>query len=293
MRDELHEIPGRQALQHPALVEHQPAVLEHPHLAAVLVLHVGSRLLEGERRRVVDRAPAALHHEVRERKVVTEARVDVDVVGAPNGVDGAVAARDRARLRLLLAQQRLQLPVGALDVRAVGVLEHEPPARVGHLRVGERAHEQPERVGRPRGVGVRERHDVRRRARDGEVLRRHLPAPRALEQPHARLARCDLAHDLVSAIRRGVGGDHDLDVPGRVVELEEVLDPACDHVLLVVRGNDDRDRRQDVLATHGLRRDPRCHRSRGRIADVGPRERRQTAPEDLPHQATISRKSSR
>ena len=51
----------------------------------------------------------------------------------------------------------------------------------------------------------------------------------------------------MGAIRGRVGGDHDLDVTRRVVELEEVLDAPLDHVLLVVGGDDDRHRGQDVL----------------------------------------------
>ncbi len=47
--------------------------------------------------------------------------------------------------------------------------------------------------------------------------------------------------------------------------------------------------RQDVLAPHRPRRDPRRGGSGGRIADVRPRERREAAPEDLPHQVTSSR----
>ena len=241
-------------------------MLEHPHLAAVLVLDVRRRLLERQRLGVVDRPPSALHHEVREREVVAEARVDVDVVGAPNGIDGAVAAGDRARLRLLLAEPRLHPPVGALDVRAVRSLEHEPAAAVGDLGIGERADELAQRVGRPRRIRVRERDDVGIRPRDGEVLCRNLPAARALEQRDARLARGDLPDDLVRAVRGRVGGDDDLEELGRVVELEEVLDATRDHVLLVVRGDDDRDRGQDVLAPHGPRRDPRGDGRRRGIA---------------------------
>ena len=60
MGHELHEVSRRQVAEHLALVEHEPAVLEHPHLPPVLVLDVGRRLLERERLAVVDRPPAAL-----------------------------------------------------------------------------------------------------------------------------------------------------------------------------------------------------------------------------------------
>ena len=95
------------------------------------------------------------------------------------------------------------------------------------------------------------------------------------------------------AVRRSVGGDDDLQELGRVIELEEVLDAARDDVFLVVGCDDDGDTGHDVLAADGLRRDPRRDGGGGRIPDVGPRERREAAPEDLPHHATISRSSSR
>ena len=101
-------------------------------------------------------------------------------------------------------RQCLEPPVSALDVRAVRVLEHQPAADVGDLGIGERADEQSQRVGRPRRVGVRERHDVGLRARDSEVLRGYLAAARALEQPDALLTRLDLTDDLVRAVRGGV-----------------------------------------------------------------------------------------
>ena len=42
----------------------------------------------------------------------------------------------------------------------------------------------------------------------------------------------------------------------------------------------------------GFGRDARGGGGSGRIADVGPRERRQAAPEDLPHQASTSSRST-
>ena len=95
-------------------------MLEHPHLAPVLVLEIARRLLEGERVGRVDGPAPTLHHHVRKREVVAEPRVDLDVVGAPHGVDRAVAAGHRSEPGLLLAQPQLVAPVGALEVRPVG-----------------------------------------------------------------------------------------------------------------------------------------------------------------------------
>ena len=64
-------------------------MLEHAHLAAVLVLEVAGRASQA-RVRLVDRALALLHRHVREGEVVAEARIDLDVVGPAHGVDGPV-----------------------------------------------------------------------------------------------------------------------------------------------------------------------------------------------------------
>ena len=120
MRDDLEPVERPPAAQHPAPQHDQPAVLEHPHLAAVLGLVRRRRLLERLRLGLVDRAPAALHHQIRQRQVVPEARVDLDVVLAAQRVDRAVAAGDRAELRLGHAHRELVAPVDALLVRAVG-----------------------------------------------------------------------------------------------------------------------------------------------------------------------------
>ena len=280
MRDDLDEVAGRQAAEHRAAQRDLPAVLEHAHLAPVLGLVRRRRLLEGVRLRLVDGALALLHHPVREREVVAPARVDLDVVGALERVDRAVAAGDRAEPRLGVAQLHLVAPVGALTVRAGGVLEPQLAADVGDLRVGEVRDELPERVGRPGRVAVGEGDDVGGRLPHGPVLRRDLAAARALEQLHARLPRRDRRDELVRAVARRVGGDHDLELLGRVVELEQVLEPALDHRLLVVGGDDHGHRRlRRGVPAHAPRPRSRSELRRRRIGDVRPRERSQRAPE--------------
>ena len=183
---------------------------------------------------------------------------------------------DRAERGLALAQPHLVAPVEALLVRAVVALEADLAADVGDVRVGEVAHELAQRVRRPGRVRVAEGEDLALGLADGAVHRRQLPAPLGLEQAHAVVA----AHDLVRAVGRAVGGDDELELVGRVVELEQVLDAAADHVLLVVRGDDQRDRRLDLLLAHG----PLAHapqRRRGdRIADVRPGQSGRARPED-------------
>ena len=119
------------------------------------------------------------------------------------------------------------------------------------------------------------------RLADGAILRGDLAAARAVEQADPRLALGDGLDELVRAVARGVRGDDDLDPVSRVVEREEVVEPALDHRLLVVGGDDDADGR---LGRRVLRDPPLAHareRSRGeRIPDVRPRERRRRAPEE-------------
>src|SRR5204863_7426810 len=115
----------------------QPAMLEHAHLAPVFVLEVARGLLEGERGRLVDGSPTALREFVGEREIVPEARVDVEVVASPHGVEGAVSAGDRSKPGFLCAQPELVPPVGSFSVRSVRLSQAELPAYVGNVGVGE------------------------------------------------------------------------------------------------------------------------------------------------------------
>jgi hypothetical protein len=141
VRDDLAEVEQVEPAQHPATERDQPAVLEHAHLAPVLRLDLGRRLLERDRLGLVDRATPALHHQVRQRQVVPEAWIDLDVVRAPHGIDRAVAARDGAERRFRLPQAQLVAPVGALPVRAVRGLEPELAADIPDLGIVEVADE--------------------------------------------------------------------------------------------------------------------------------------------------------
>ena len=257
MRDDLREVDGVEPAQHPALEHDRPAVLEHAHLAPVLVLDVGRRLLERDGLGLVDRAAAALHHQVRQREVVAEARVDLDVVLAPHRVDRAVAAGDRVQHRLGLAHAELVAPVRALAVRPRRPRRAAAGRRRTRRRVGEVADEPAQRRRRPRRVRVRRTRRSRRssRARRGPARR---PCRRAGSgEPDAAVALGDARDDVVGRVGRRVGGDDDLDLLLGVVEREQVLEPALDHVLLVVGGDDHGDRRQRAALAHRPRPDAR------------------------------------
>ncbi len=250
-------------------------------LRPVLVLEVARGLLGRDRFGLVDRALAALDHRVRQAEVLAEAVRDV--VRASHGVDRAVAAGDRAERGLARPEPQLVAPVDAFPVRSVRALEAELAADVGDVLVGEVADELAQRVGRPRRVRVGEGDDVARALGHRTVQRGELAAARQREQADARIVGGTLLHDLVRAVGRAVGDDEDLELLGRVVEREQVLEPRRDHVLLVVRGDDHRDARRDVRLAHGARPDAREQRRRERIAHVRPDDAGEARPEQHPH----------
>ena len=213
-------------------------------------------------------------------EVVAEPRVDLDVVGAAHGVDRTVPARDRAERRLLLAEPRLQAPVDPFPVRALRVGQHETPADVGDGRVGEAADEPPERVGRPGRVRVREGDDLALGLAHRPVLGGDLPAAGAAEQADRGARGGDGLDEPVGAVLGGVGGDHDLDPLGGIVECEQVLEPPLDHRLLVPGGDDHAHARQHVLPADAPPAHARSRGRRQRIAGVRPAERAERRPEE-------------
>ena len=268
---------------------------DRPHLAAVLVLGLGGGLLDRDRRRLVDGAPAHLLHEVREAEVVAEPRVVLDVRVPRHRVDRAVPGGDRARGRLLLAHPHLVAPVDPFHVRAVGALEPQLPADVADLGVGQVPGECAQGIGPPLAVRVGEREDLARGLADRAMLRSDLPLARALQELDAGILRCDLADERIGEVGRAVRRDDDLELLLRVVERERVLDAPADHRLLVVGRDDERDRRRSVGLADRPGPDAREDAHRERIAGVRPGEGTERAPERRPrdHAASISRTSAR
>ncbi len=196
---------------------------------------------------VVDGAAPALHHQVREREVVTEARIDLDVVRATYRIDRPVAARDRPEPRLLLAQPDLVAPVGALAVAAVGRASARgaPPRtrRPGQRSCGRACGARPTPTSRSRPK--RRRSPPASRAPRG-------PAPRPCRRGGSGSASRRSNPSTISSrpVARRVGGDDELEPLARIVEREQVLEPPRDHRLLVVGGDDH---------GHGRRRRRREH----------------------------------
>ena len=205
-------------------------------------------------------------------------RVDLDVVGAADRVDRAVAAGDRAEPRLRQPLRHLVAPVDALAVRPVGRLEDELPADVGDVRVGEVRDEPAQRVGSPGRVRVGEGEDLAVRLAHGPVLRRDLAAARVDDQPNAAVA--EALDELVRAIGGGIGRDDELELLGRIVEREQVLEPPLDHRLLVVGGDDDGHERLDLVPPHPARAQARQRGGAERVEQMRPEERAEREPEE-------------
>ena len=178
---------------------------------------------------------------------MAEARIDLDVVGAADCVDRAVAAGDGVEPRLVRAQRELVAPVDAFLVPAVVGLDVESAADIRDVGIGEVAHELAQRIGLPRAVRVGERDDVAVGLANGAVLRRNLARRAGCGSRARRRASASASVRSVDASEVTTSSSS----LGWIVERVKVLDPALDHRLLVVRGDDHRDRRQDIALLHG------------------------------------------
>ncbi len=255
-------------------------MLEHAELPLIFVLHVVGGLLPRERLGLDDRTARTLHEQVRQDDVVPEARIELHVVGTPDGVDRPDASGDRSKARFVSTQPPLEPRVDPLAVRPVGLLVEVPPADVGDFRIRKVADELAQGVFAPARVRVGEREDLAARRANSAVLRGRLAGARHRLETHAGLPSGGRLHELVRVVGRGVGDDHDLELVRRIVERQEVLQPLLDDDLLVVRRNDERDRRLDVFLADGSTPHPRQEGGREWITDVRPAERSQRAPEE-------------
>ena len=253
----------------------------HPPLARELAGGRGDQLLARPRRRHLDRAPAVLAEDEREREVMAPRRGEEPVGGAADRVDRAVAGGDPAEPGLEVADRGLVAPVEPLFVVAPGVPgERDPPAGVADVGIGEGRHERGQRSRLPDRVGVAEGDDLAPRPLDRGVLGRDLAGPGQVED-HVGAGG---AGQLDGPVGGTVGGDDQLELLARVLLGERVGDLGGDHLLLVEGGDDQRDgrelgghRRRGAAAAQALER-----REAERIGDVGMDEARDRAPEDLP-----------
>src|SRR4029077_19552287 len=102
VRDELGHIERPRTTEDPSREDVAESSSDGANLAAVLVLGLRRRLLDGDRRGLVHRTEPSLFHEVREPEVVSELRIVLDV-GIPfHCVDRTIAGGDGAARRLLL-----------------------------------------------------------------------------------------------------------------------------------------------------------------------------------------------
>jgi hypothetical protein len=160
---------------------------------------------------------------------------------------GAVSRRHPGEAGLELPDGHLVAPVEALLVRGTRTVEANLPAHVAHAGVAERLDQAPQRVGAPVAVRVREREHLAARALHRGIERRHLAAAGELQD----LVGAGLPRRLGRSVRGAVRRDDHLQPVARVVERQRIVDLAANHVLLVVRGDDQRHRRQRVVVRRG------------------------------------------
>ena len=205
-------------------------------------------------------------------------RLQLLVERSADRVDGAVGGGLRVDGALVGAHPHLVAPVDPLLVRAVvGVDQLHLAGDHAHLGVGVRPDDAAHRVGVPDGVGVAHADDLAGRLPGRPVERRHLAAARADQQLHTAVGVA--LDDLVGAVARRVGRDDDLHQLPRVVQRQRVVQLALDHRLLVVGGDQERHRRQDVRSGNGTRPHAREQGDEQRVADVRPDDRPEAHPE--------------
>ena len=193
--------------------------------------------------RLVDRAAAALHHQIRQRQVVAEARVDLDVVGAAHRVDRAVAAGDRAEPRLGAAHAHLVPPVDALLVPAVGA-RGSSAGRRRRRRPGRRT----ARTSRRSASGAQVAFASEKATISPSVWRTARSCAATLPPRGFEITATPGYWSAISSVRSVDASEVTTisSLSRRVVEREQVLDPPRDHRLLVVGRDDHRDGRLDV-----------------------------------------------
>ena len=213
---------------------------------------------------------------------MTPARIDLDVVLATERVDRAVAAGDRAQPGLL----RRAATSRSASRRPRDSSPPPPPGAADRRRTptsgsASAATSRRNASGAQVAFASEKATTSPRRPPHGAVLCRDLAPAGAVEQPHAAVTGRRLLDERVRPVCRGVGGDDDLELVRRVVELEQVLQPSLDHRFLVVRRDDDAHRRLGLAVAPHRPRAQAGRRSGGeRVGDMGPRQRSQRAPEE-------------
>ena len=205
----------------PAAHDDRPRVAHHPPLAGELALDRGHHLLARAGVAGEHRQPAALDHVERERQVVAHDRVDDEVGLAAGGVDGAVAAGDRAHPRLERAQRHLIAPVQALLVGPALVDAADLAAHVADRGSANGATSARERARAPSSRWRPRRRRSRPRARSTAASWARILPPRGSSSTRsAPAARARWR----GGVRRTVAGHDQLEPLARVVERAQVGD---------------------------------------------------------------------
>ena len=230
--------------------------LDHPPRPAPALAHerppCRRHLRERHRRRLEHAAPAVLQHPPRQHDVLADpVRPAARQPQRRRLVHAERALRDQRPL-----QQRLR-PLHARDPQEVVPLlcaRQQVLARVARQhrtrhrdrvrrRVGEACHRPAQRVRHQQRVRVDRRHQRRLHLTQRRIQRFRLAAVVDLQQANALVALRVFLHDLTRAVGRAIVRDHDLE-RARIVAAQRVVERLRDRLLLVVRRDQQRHRRE-------------------------------------------------
>ena len=283
--------------QQPVLADeelHDPA--DRPHLPCVLLPPGGGRPIPGARPGVEDDAVAVAGDPHGNHDVVVQ-RVGGDRLeeAPPDRVDRAGRADRRVQRALRAPDELLVAPVGADAVTHRGrrvVEEQELAAGGADAVVGEVLGEPAHGVGLVALPGVAEHDDRPPAAGNGVVEDRRLAAtPRVGQHPDGRAGEgrtLVATRHVDGAVGGAVGGDHDFQPVGPVVELQAVLDPPGDRFRLVVGGDEHRDRWLDRSALHRSRHEATEQPDERGVPDEGVDEHGEGEPEEDLHHGALT-----
>ena len=203
-------------------------------------------LLHGYGPRFVFHLVTSLADRHGEHEIVDQVRIQRNEQLPSYAVDGSVGAEDGVQSALHPLQESLIAPVVDLALHPGGtsrILVMQLAGYPSHPFIPKPWHEALQRVGPVHAVRVREDQDLPRGMRDRGVQRGSLsPAPGKPVQ-HDPLFP-PRGHDVIGAIRGRIGSDDDLELLLGVVQLKRIVQLRADHLLLVVRGDDQRYRGQ-------------------------------------------------
>ena len=163
---------------------------------------------------------------------------------APHREDFAVGGHDGSTQAFRRLEGGFVAPVGGLAAAGLTLRifkDQLAPGDPAHLGVGEVAHQAAHAAGGVDGVGVREHENVASRLGNGAIEGGSLAFTLGAVE-HTDSVTGELPCNRDGRVGGAVRGDNDVEFLFRIVERQGVVKFLPDHLLFVVRGDDERDR---------------------------------------------------